>query len=335
MLDEERKITERQQIPMRKETLREYFTTVEGEDQVKAVMEASYGWDFLCDLLSEILEEVKLAHPLKTKFVAEARIKNNTLDFLHLAQLLRADFIPEAYAPEKEIRSRRAVVRAHCVLTMVKMKLKNHIHALLDRNHLEDEAFPGGGTNSVETPGCSCGAFPFQAMIPCSFPPSLTSWKRWRTTSRNWNGNSTSPSRMMPSFPFSIPFPASGGSLPCFCGMSWETSSGSPPQEIPRLCGNCPLPLLLRETDSQWEDHQSRKSPGPLDPPGGAAQSTIHKCPYLARYYHNVALREEGQSAKAAVARKLLTYVYWVRKERRPYLPEKGNQSRAVVLHSS
>ena len=48
--------------------------------------------------------EVKLAHPLKTKIIAEAKIKTDATDSKALAQLLRADLLPESYVPPKEIR---------------------------------------------------------------------------------------------------------------------------------------------------------------------------------------------------------------------------------------
>lgn len=335
VLDEEGKVTERKQIPMRRETIREYFTTVKGEDQVKAVMEASYGWDFLYDLLSEILEEVKLAHPLKTKLIAEARIKNDTLDSLHLAQLLRADFIPEAYAPGKEIRSRRAVVRARCVLTMVKAKLKNHIHALLDRDHLEEEAFTRWrdkfGRNSrmflrdISLPG-------HDTMLLHTFLDLLETvedhiQKLERELQAFFQDDAIV--SLLDTIPgigklFALllryelgdieRFP-SPKKLHAYVGIvpSLSSSGGRTHRGRITKAGNRLVRWALLE----------------------AAQSAIRKDPYLARYYQNVALRQGKQRAKVAVARKLLTYVYWVWKERRPYLPDKGNQSRAVALYAS
>ena len=44
-------------------------------------------------------DEVILAHPLKVRAIADARIKTDKLDSEMLAHLLRADLIPEAYAP--------------------------------------------------------------------------------------------------------------------------------------------------------------------------------------------------------------------------------------------
>lgn len=61
-------------------------------------MEASYNWGKMYDWLDQVAEEVILAHPLKVRAIAEARIKNDRIDSWTLAHLLRADLIPEAYA---------------------------------------------------------------------------------------------------------------------------------------------------------------------------------------------------------------------------------------------
>ena len=64
---------------------------------MKAVMESSYAWGPMYDLLEEVADEVLLAHPLKVKAIASARIKTDSIDSETLAHLLRADLIPEAY----------------------------------------------------------------------------------------------------------------------------------------------------------------------------------------------------------------------------------------------
>jgi transposase len=58
-----------------------------------------------------VAEEVLLAHPLKVRAIADARIKTDKLDSEMLAHLLRADLIPEAYAPSKETRATKRVLR--------------------------------------------------------------------------------------------------------------------------------------------------------------------------------------------------------------------------------
>src|SRR5215218_3072665 len=46
--------------------------------------------------------ELHLAHPLRTKAIASARVKTDAVDARTLAQLLRADLLPEAYVAPRE-----------------------------------------------------------------------------------------------------------------------------------------------------------------------------------------------------------------------------------------
>jgi len=60
-------------------------------EPVTVAMEATRGWYWLYDLLEEHGMEVKLSHPLKTKAIASAKIKNDKIDSKVLAHLLRSD----------------------------------------------------------------------------------------------------------------------------------------------------------------------------------------------------------------------------------------------------
>ncbi len=143
VMDEKGTIINKGRFPMKRASIKEYMMGIKGEDgeETKAVLEASYGWEFPYDVLSEMIDEVILAHPLKTRAIAEARIKHDLLDAQTLAHLLRADLIPQAYAPSLEVRSTRSLLRFRAFLTRFKVSTKNRIHALLDRHHIEDAGF--------------------------------------------------------------------------------------------------------------------------------------------------------------------------------------------------
>lgn len=64
--------------------------------------EAAYGWGWLVELLEELELEPHLVHPSRCKAIAAARLKNDKVDAATLAQLLRADLLPEAWiAPSR------------------------------------------------------------------------------------------------------------------------------------------------------------------------------------------------------------------------------------------
>ena len=55
--------------------------------------------DHLDDLLESLEIPVTLAHPRRTRAIAEAKVKPDKVDSTILAHLLRTDLIPAAYIP--------------------------------------------------------------------------------------------------------------------------------------------------------------------------------------------------------------------------------------------
>lgn len=108
-----------------------------GEEPIKAVLEAGYSWGPIYDWLGEMTDEVVLAHPTKVRAIAEAKIKNDKLDSQILAHLLRTDLIPEAYAPSKEVRAVKRVLRQRMCFVQLQTRVKNRIRALLAQHSLE------------------------------------------------------------------------------------------------------------------------------------------------------------------------------------------------------
>lgn len=110
------------------------------KDEGKAVMEATRNWTVMHDWLEEMVEEVTLAHPMKVKLIAEAKVKTDKIDANVLAQLLRCDLLPEAYVPGKETRAIKNMLRQRMFLIRIKTMVKNRIHTILDRHpEINDE----------------------------------------------------------------------------------------------------------------------------------------------------------------------------------------------------
>jgi len=80
---------------------------------------------------------VKMAHPLKVKAIASARIKTDKIDARTLALLLKAGMIPESYVPPKEQRQARLIVRHRASLVEVRVQIKNRIYALLIKEGIQ------------------------------------------------------------------------------------------------------------------------------------------------------------------------------------------------------
>jgi len=111
----------------------QYFKSL-GEPS-KVVIEATWNWGRVHDLLEAIeeVDEVVLAHPYKTRIIAEAQVKTDKLDARALARLLRADLVARAYIPSPETRRRKDVLRQRLFWVRVRTMVRNRVHQLLDR----------------------------------------------------------------------------------------------------------------------------------------------------------------------------------------------------------
>jgi transposase len=131
------------------------FVALLGEldGESKIALEATYGWEWLAELLEDHGYELHLAHPLRTKAIASARVKTDAVDARTLAHLLRADLLPEAYVAPRELRDLRDLLRQRVVLTQMRSALKNRVHALLARQGIQRahaDLFGSGGRRFLD-----------------------------------------------------------------------------------------------------------------------------------------------------------------------------------------
>ncbi len=113
--------------------------------QVRCVFEASMNWGYLYDLLHEIeqVADVTIAHPFKTRVIAEAQVKTDKLDARWLAELHRVGLIAEAHASSQDARRRKELLRQRCFFVRQRTSIRNRIHVLL------------GGQRELEMPQVS------------------------------------------------------------------------------------------------------------------------------------------------------------------------------------
>jgi transposase len=97
----------------------------------EVVLEATYGWYWAADVLTDAGANVHLAHPLGVKGFAYRRVKNDELDARDLADLLRMGRLPEAWIAPPDVRGLREAVRHRCKLVALRSGLKAQVHAVL------------------------------------------------------------------------------------------------------------------------------------------------------------------------------------------------------------
>ena len=97
------------------------------------VLESTGIWEFIYEGIEKRGFEVVLAHPLKVRAIAEAKVKTDKVDAEMLAHLLRADLIPRSHVPPRDIRNLRQLVRHREYLVRQCTSIENRIHAELLR----------------------------------------------------------------------------------------------------------------------------------------------------------------------------------------------------------
>lgn len=108
-------------------------------EDAHVALEATYGWEWLAELLEEAGFDLHLAHPLRTRAIAAARVKTDAIDAKTLAQLLRAGMLPEAYVAPRELRDLRELLRHRVALTQMRSAIKNRVHAILAKHGITNQ----------------------------------------------------------------------------------------------------------------------------------------------------------------------------------------------------
>jgi transposase len=110
----------------------------------KVVVEACWNWGWIYDELGELdgVVDVVLAHPFKTRLIAESQVKTDKIDARALATLLRGNFIAPVHAPTPSNRARKHVIRQRLFQVRVRTMVRNRVHTVIARQrHLEKPVF--------------------------------------------------------------------------------------------------------------------------------------------------------------------------------------------------
>jgi len=130
VIDERGRALSNERFPSTHESLDVFLA---GIKDAKFVLESTGIWEYIYEGIEDRGFEVVLAHPLKVRAIAEARVKTDKVDAETLAQLLRADLIPRSWVPPKDMRDLRQLVRQRAYLVRQSTSLKNRMHAELLR----------------------------------------------------------------------------------------------------------------------------------------------------------------------------------------------------------
>src|SRR5688572_311320 len=114
------------------EALRLFADSLAPSDEV--ALEATGNTHAIARLLEGRVARVVVANPVKTRAIAEAKVKTDKVDAEVLAQLLAADYLPGVWLPDDQTHALRRQVHRRAHIVRQRTRLKNGVHAILHRN---------------------------------------------------------------------------------------------------------------------------------------------------------------------------------------------------------
>jgi len=113
-------------------TAEDYRGFIGEKTGTRAVMESCWNWSKTYELVKDLVEDVTLAHPLKVKAIAAAKIKTDAIYSRILAELLMANLVPQAHLRQAENRVKQRVIRHRAFLVVMRTRVKCRVHDLVD-----------------------------------------------------------------------------------------------------------------------------------------------------------------------------------------------------------
>jgi transposase len=98
---------------------------------VSVALEATTNTWAVVSVLEPLCKEVVVSNPLRTRAIAEAKVKTDKVDALVLAQLLRTDFLPRVWQPDAATQAKRRLCTRRASFVQDRTRIKNRIHAVL------------------------------------------------------------------------------------------------------------------------------------------------------------------------------------------------------------
>ena len=120
------------QIATTPEALRVFADSLLASDEV--AIEATGNTHAIAKLIAGRVARVVISNPMKTRAIAEAKVKTDKVDAQVLAQLLAADFLPPVWMADEHTQALRRQVARRAHIVRQRTRLKNQVQSILHRN---------------------------------------------------------------------------------------------------------------------------------------------------------------------------------------------------------
>lgn len=130
IVDDQGRVVHRERFACTRDQLIRFATKRLGPNIAVALEATTNTWGVV-DILQPFAKEIVVSNPMRTRAIAEAKIKTDKIDAVVLANLLRVDFLPRVWCPDEETKERRALCSRRAALVQDRTRVKNRIHAVL------------------------------------------------------------------------------------------------------------------------------------------------------------------------------------------------------------
>lgn len=146
IIDDSGKILHRARFASNRDSITNFATVNKLNENCSVVIEATTNTWPVAAILKPLCSEIIVSNPLRTKAIAQAKIKTDKVDSLVLAQLLRADFLPTVWIPDDQTRRMRDLTTQRAMLSSDRTRIKNRVHSILHQRLIPN---PSGDLFSV------------------------------------------------------------------------------------------------------------------------------------------------------------------------------------------
>ena len=120
------------QVTITGEGLGVFADSLGPEDEV--AIEATCNTHAIVRVIEPRVARVVVSNPMKTRAIAEAKVKTDKVDAGILAQLLAADYLPGVWVADEATHALRRQVARRAHIVRQRTRLKNQVQAILHRN---------------------------------------------------------------------------------------------------------------------------------------------------------------------------------------------------------
>jgi transposase len=139
LVDQTRTIVNKQVVPVTKQALEWGVSSLPVPViNIKATIEPVCGWRWVQSLLTSCGIETVIANPTKVRLIAASKHKTDTNDARMLAELLASGYLPEAYRADSGVAQLRNIVRERHYLVSVRTGFKNRLKGVVTATGIND-----------------------------------------------------------------------------------------------------------------------------------------------------------------------------------------------------